>query len=192
MGFIWHPLLPFAKHQQIKPGPKTQIVPRKSRKTRGGNTGAGKSGCSKELWPFERKTFAEEQSRNSFLSREIPRLLICSYCWCQRRSTKLKRGRGCEHLDLIAFLLLNVMDAAPFLPFILKGSAQAASRFHSGQSLLLSSPSHNFVSMTPRDAQNLNSVEVYHSFYRIDAFSIISLLLKNPALMEKRNNRVLL
>lgn len=72
MGFIWHPLLPFAKHQQIKPGPKTQIVPQKSRKTRGGNTGAGERGWSKELWPLERKTFVEEQSWNNFLRRLSP------------------------------------------------------------------------------------------------------------------------
>lgn len=88
MGFIWRPLLPFAKHQQIKPEPHTQIVPQKSRKT-GGNTGAAKTMKQRDL-AFGKKTFAKERpgtiSSVASLPREIPLLLIYSYCYCQRQS----------------------------------------------------------------------------------------------------------
>lgn len=94
MAFIWCPFLPFAEHQQIKPWPKKQIVPQKSRKNCsagvGGNTGGLQRQWSGAFWPLERKAFAEEWpgtiSSVVPLPGEIPPLLIYSYCYRQRQT----------------------------------------------------------------------------------------------------------
>lgn len=70
MGFIWRPLLPFAKHQQIKPGPNTQIVPQKSRKT-GENTGAAKTMKQRDL-AFGKENICRGTAWNDFLCSLTP------------------------------------------------------------------------------------------------------------------------
>lgn len=70
MGFIWRPLLPFAKHQQIKPESNTQIVPQKSRKT-GGNTGAAQTMKQRDL-AFGKKNICQGTAQNDFLCSLSP------------------------------------------------------------------------------------------------------------------------
>lgn len=96
MAFIWCPLLPFAEQQQIKPGPNTQIVPQKSRKT-WGNTGAVETMKQRDL-AFGKKNICWGTAWNNFLCslspQRNPPTANLQLLLLPTAVSKLKRGGG--------------------------------------------------------------------------------------------------